>query len=173
MAASKKLGEILVDANILTQEQLEQALRIQNEKGGKLGNILIDLGLIDERTVADIISKQRNFLRITLDLSEIDHSVLNLIPKDICQKFRIIPYKIEDNQLIVAMDDPLNYYAIDMAEFVSAYRVLPAIVEPSKIDEALAFVSEEIDPEQVKEQYQTAQDEVSSAFLGRMIEKNW
>jgi len=161
MAASKKLGEILVDANILTQEQLEQALRIQNEKGGKLGNILIDLGLIDERTVADIISKQRNFLRITLDLSEIDHSVLNLIPKDICQKFRIIPYKIEDNQLIVAMDDPLNYYAIDMAEFVSAYRVLPAIVEPSKIDEALAFVSEEIDQEQVKEQYQTALDEVS------------
>jgi len=154
MADKKKLGEILVDANILTDEQLQQALRIQKTKGGKLGQILVDLGLVDERTIADIIGKQRNFRRIDLNVEDIDENAVALIPKDVCQKYRIIPVKIENNMLILAMDDPLNYFAVDIAEFVSSYRVVPAIAEPSKIEEALGSLGEEVQPTKVKDQFE-------------------
>ncbi len=132
----------MVEAGILTQEQLRQALEIQKRKGGKLGQILIELGWVTEKLITDLVSQQRNFLRIQFDLNDLSPDVLKLIPTDICRKYRLIPYKIENNSLIVAMDDPMNYEAIERAEFVSGYRVTPAIVEPSKIDEALLRLSE-------------------------------
>jgi len=133
----KKLGEILVDSNLLNEEQVQQALRIQEKRGGKLGEIFVNLGLVDEKTIADIVSQQRDFKRIELNIRDIDRSLLHLIPTDVCRKYRIIPFGIENDKLVVAMDDPLNYFALDIVEFVSNYKVMPAIAEPSKIEEIL------------------------------------
>ncbi len=158
--AKKKLGELLLETGILNDNQLEYALKVQEEKGGKLGQILVELGMVTEKLITDLVSQQRNFVRIHLDINELDPNVLSLVPKDICQKYRLIPYKIENNMLVVAMDDPMNYFAIEMAEFASTYRIEPAIVEPSKIDEALLHISDaqEILPAQVEDKYETAID---------------
>ena len=155
VAVAKKLGEILVEAMVITPEQLQQALEIQKRKGGKLGEILIELGLLNEKIIADVVSLQRNIKRINLDINQIDPAVLNLIPKDVCIKYRVLPYAVENNTLLVAMDDPLNQEAINMAQFSANMRVEPGIVEPSKLDEALARLSnaEEILPTQVEEKY--------------------
>ena len=72
----KKLGEILVDSNLLTEEQVQQALRIQERRGGKLGEIFVELGLVDEKTIADFVSLQRDFKRIELNLIDIDRDLL-------------------------------------------------------------------------------------------------
>ena len=154
--AKKKLGELLLEAGILNDNQLEYALKVQEEKGGKLGQVLIELGLVSEKLITDLVSQQRNFVRIHLDVNELDPNIVSLVPKDICQKYRLIPYKIENNMLVVAMDDPMNYFAIEMAEFASSYRIEPAIVEPSKIDEALLHISDaqEILPTQVEDKYE-------------------
>ncbi len=151
----KKLGEILVDMMVITPEQLQQALEIQKRKGGKLGEILIELGLVNEKIIADAVSMQRKIKRINLDINKIDPEILNLIPKDVCIKYRVLPYAIENNALLVAMDDPLNQEAIAVAQFSANMRVEPGIVEPSKLDEALARLSnaEEISPSQLESTY--------------------
>jgi len=156
----KKLGEILVDALIISQDQLDQALNIQKEKGGKVGEILIELGLVTEKIIADVVSMQRDFKRIDIVPSEIDEKILALIPKDVCQKHRIVPVRLDGNSLVIATDDPLNHFAIEMAEFASNRRVIAGIVEPSKIDEVLAHLSdaEEILPTQVEDKYKAAKD---------------
>ncbi|RKZ26569.1 hypothetical protein DRQ29_04730 [bacterium] len=165
---SKKLGEILVEAMVIAPDQLQQALQIQKEKGGKLGQILIDLGLINEKILTDIVSMQRDFTRIDLNVNEIDPNVLRLIPRDVCIKRRIIPYRIEKNLLLIAMDDPLNQEAINMAEFSSNMRVVPGIVEPSKIDEVLARLTDaqEILPTQVADKYKTSVAQSSGKVIG-------
>ncbi|MCD6531595.1 Flp pilus assembly complex ATPase component TadA [bacterium] len=165
---AKKLGEILVEAMVITPEQLQQALEIQKRKGGKLGEILIELGLLNEKIIADIVSLQRNIKRINLDINQIDPAVLNLIPKDVCIKYRVLPYAVENNTLLVAMDDPLNQEAINMAQFSANMRVEPGIVEPSKLDEALARLSnaEEILPTQVEEKYNAPIETTETRVVG-------
>lgn len=134
---TKRLGEILVDSNLLTEEQLHQALRIQDKQGGKLGEILVHLDLVDEATIADIVSEQRDFKRIELDSKKIDRRLLSIIPRDVCRKYRIVPYQVENDMLVLAMDDPLNKFAIDIVEFVTNYSVIPGIAEPSRIEDFL------------------------------------
>ena len=165
---SKKLGEILVEAMVITPTQLQQALRIQKEKGGKLGQILIDLGLINEKILTDIVSMQRDFKRIDLNINEIDPNVLRLIPKDVCIKHRIIPYRVENDTLVLAMDDPLNQEAVSIAEFSSNMRVTPGIVEPSKIDEVLSRLTDaqEILPTQVADKYKTSVAQPTGKVIG-------
>ncbi len=134
---TKRLGEILVDSNLLTEEQLRQALRIQENQGGKLGEILVHLDLVDEGTIADIVSEQRDFKRVELDPQKTDKRLLSIVPRDVCRKYRIIPYQVENDRLILAMDDPLNKFAIDIVEFITNFKVTPGIAEPSRIEELL------------------------------------
>jgi type IV pilus assembly protein PilB len=136
----KLLGEILVDSNYLTSEQLQQALRIQEKQGGKIGEILVRLNLVDEKIIADIVSQQRDFKRIDLDPKKIDRRLLSMVPRNVCRQYRIIPYMIENNMLVLAMDDPLNKFAIETVEFVTNYKVIPGIAEPSKIEELLNLI---------------------------------
>ncbi|RKZ32443.1 type II secretion system protein GspE [bacterium] len=163
----KKLGEILVESMVITQEQLDQALQIQKEKGGKLGEILIDLGLLTEKIIADVVSMQRDLKRIELNVNEIEPNVLNLIPKDVCIKYRVLPYAIENDALLIATDDPLNQDAINMAQFSSNMRVVSGIVEPSKLDEALARLSDaqEILPTQVEDKYKMTMEQKAGKII--------
>ncbi len=138
--SKKRLGEMLVDSNLIDQEQLRQALRIQEKQGGKIGEILVGLNLVDEKTITDLVSQQRDFKRISLDPKKIDRRLLSIVPRDVCRKYRIIPYMVENDMLVLAMDDPLNTFAIETVEFVTNYKVIPGIAEPSKIEEFLAML---------------------------------
>ncbi len=159
--AKKKIGELLLEGNIITPEELEKALKIQDEEGGKLGEIIIELGFASEEKITDFLSHQHDFLRIDLDPSEIDTALLSLVPKDICLRNRILPYKIEANRLIIVTDDPLNQETVRRVEFASDYTVLPAIVEPTKLDQAFRelFPGEDITPTAVSDTYDEAVEE--------------
>ncbi|MBN1755060.1 Flp pilus assembly complex ATPase component TadA [bacterium] len=154
----KKIGQILIELNIINEDQLTLALDLQKRRNQKLGRILVDLGLMSEGTLTDVLSKQLGLRRIKLELDRIDNNVLKLLSEDVCKKYRVLPYAIEKNDLILVMDDPLNAAALEVAKYVSGYNIVPALVARPELDNAFAYVFslEHVSPENLSESYKTA-----------------
>lgn len=123
------LGEMLIAQKAISRKQLDEALEVQLKTGEKLGHILRKLGYISEDVLLETLSQQLGIPRINLvDLGEIPPETLRLVPEFIIKRHNLIPISLKDNNLIVAMSDPLDIFAIDeVALFVGEYRVNPVI----------------------------------------------
>src|SRR5688572_3490545 len=107
-ALERRLGEMLIDDAIITRADLDMALKQQNETGVSLGRLLIDLGKASEWEVAATLGKQLNVPFITLSHYEIDPEVLESIPLELVQKYRIVPVDKTSDTLTIALADPSN-----------------------------------------------------------------
>lgn len=142
---SSKIGAILLSENLITQEQLDKALEVQKKEGGRLGSILIKLGYVDEKKIAEFLSKQHNVPYVDLATVHVEPKVLNLIPKDLCKKFLVVPFDREGQTIMVAIADPSNVYALEELRFVSGFNVRPYVAVESAIRE---FLNKQIDAEE-------------------------
>ncbi len=133
----KQVGEILVEKGIITLEQLQLALKRQQEKGGKLGRLLVRMGFVSEEEISQAISEQINIPHISLKPADIESAAINFIPEDIARKYSLIPISVEGSQLVVAMDDPLNSMALDVLKFTSGMQVVPVLAAHSRIAESI------------------------------------
>lgn len=134
---SSKIGSILLSENLITKEQLERALEVQKKEGGRLGSILIKLGYVDEKKIAEFLSKQHNAPYVDLKSVKIDPKVANLIPKDECRKFLVVPFDREGQTLKVAIADPSNGYALEELRFMTGFNIKPYVAVESVIREIL------------------------------------
>lgn len=125
MAGRKKLGEKLVEKGLITDEQLNHALRIQSRTGELLGRILIDLNLLDEKELEKILDVEELTLK-----EEIDTGLLEILPEEFIRKYKVFPVRKEGNRLYMAMADPLNVVALDDLRLLTGY-----IIEPLKANE--------------------------------------
>src|SRR4051812_44113364 len=101
-----KIGELLITNGLLTQPQLEQALSNQRTYGGKLGTNLIEMGFITDLMLAQFLSKQLKITAATpKDFESIPRDVLDLISKDLAEKHKLIPLRV-DKKIVVAISDP-------------------------------------------------------------------
>lgn len=132
---STKIGTILLSENLITQQQLEKALEVQKKDGGRLGSILIRLGFVDEKKIAEFLSRQYNVPYIDLKAIHIEPKILDIIPKDLCRKFLVIPFDKEGPTVKVAIADPSNVYAIEELRFVSGYTIRAYVAVESAIRE--------------------------------------
>ena len=124
-------------SGIITREQLSEALNAQRLEGGKLGDVLQKLGYVDEETIATLLSEQYGIPFIDLNGYEIEPSVINLIPSELCQKYELIPIKRTGSSLTVAMVDPTNVYSLDDIKFMTGLNIEPVIALESAIKEAI------------------------------------
>jgi len=129
------LGQMLLTEKAITQKQLDEALELQLKTGEKLGNILKNLGYITEDVLLETLSQQLGIPRINLaDIGEIPPETLRLIPEFIIKRHNLIPISLKENNLMVAMSDPLDIFAIDeVALFVGEYRINPVIAFEDEI----------------------------------------
>ena len=118
-----KLGQLLISANIISEEQLREAITLQRKEGGRLGANLIKLGYLNEEKLVAFLSRQFNVPAITLSEYKIDTSVLKLIPYEIARKYLIMPVARVGATLTIAMADPTNVFAIDDVKFMTGYNV--------------------------------------------------
>ncbi|ACM21717.1 type IV pilus biogenesis ATPase PilB [Geotalea daltonii FRC-32] len=134
-----RLGELLVKNNIITKEQLTNALQEQKEAGGqqRLGSILIKNGLISEPDLTSFLSKQYGFPSINLQDFEVDPAVVKIIPVDIAQKYQIVPVNRSGGTLIIAMCDPSNIFAIDDIKFMTGYNIEVVVASETSIKAAI------------------------------------
>ncbi|MBW2630460.1 MAG: Flp pilus assembly complex ATPase component TadA [Deltaproteobacteria bacterium] len=137
MRIRKRLGEMLVNAELLTEDQLEQALPGQKKAGLKLGQYLIQEGWVREDQIIDQISKQLNVEKYIPEKYPIDQDLASLVPFDIAQKYQVTPLKKKRNLLTVAMTDPMDIDAIDSIELLANMEVTPVICSEKEINQLI------------------------------------
>jgi hypothetical protein len=138
MAGRKKLGEILVQAGVLTDAQLRAALNEQRRWGGPLGRILVDMKLITEDAMVQALSHQLNLPAVALDQRSIDPSVLDLVPGELAEQHALVPFAVQGKFLDVAMVDPTNLASIDELRIKTRLNVRPYLAGPKSIERALS-----------------------------------
>jgi type IV pilus assembly protein PilB len=134
---SVRLGELLTKASLITQDQLKEALRIQKETGGKLGETLIKLGFVSEEDITECLSQQFGVPSINLQHFEIDSGVIKLIPGDVARKYNILPVNKTGATITIAMADPTNVFAMDDIKFMTGYNVEPVVASELGIKAAI------------------------------------
>ncbi len=135
---SVRLGELLIKANLITQDQLKEALKSQKEMGGaKLGEALIKLGFVAEEDITECLSQQFGVPSINLNHFEIDSSVIKLIPADVARKYNILPVNKTGATITIAMADPTNVFAMDDIKFMTGYNVEPVVASEIGIKAAI------------------------------------
>ncbi|MDT8421409.1 MAG: hypothetical protein RQ754_13345, partial [Desulfuromonadales bacterium] len=135
---AKRLGEILIEKNLITEEQLEEATEIQCLYGGRLGTGLIELGAIDEDTLGLVLS---DALRLTYFkpslMMNIAAEIIELVPRQLALKHLVVPCKLEGKRLFLAMSNPNDLSAIDDLAFNLGYRIVPVVVPELRLYLAL------------------------------------
>lgn len=124
MAGEKKrLGNILVSAGKITEEQLQEALRAQKVLGKKLGEILVDNNSVTEDQIIEAIEEQTGIKKIDLNNIDFDRKAITLIPQNLCNKYILIPFGFSNNKIKVALVDPLNIFAIDDVSIATGFEI--------------------------------------------------
>ncbi|HIE65599.1 MAG TPA: type IV-A pilus assembly ATPase PilB [Nitrospiria bacterium] len=134
---AEKLGRVVLDANLVTEDQLQKALLTQKRDGGRLGEILIRLGFVDESHLLQCLSQQHGVTLIDLNKTKIDPAVTRLVPAEIAKKHLVIPVKRLGSSLSLAMVDPSDVYAIDNVKFATGYNVEPYIASEATVIAAI------------------------------------
>jgi type IV pilus assembly protein PilB len=135
---SVELGGMLVKAGKISQNELDQALKIQKKTNGKLSDILIEIGAIaDEEDLFQFVGKQLNIGALRLSDVELNPEVVKLIPLDIARKFNVIAISRIGKTLIVAISDPNNIYVLDAIKFITGCNIQPVISPEKSIQKAI------------------------------------
>jgi len=134
---TKKLGELLLENGLLTEEQCQNALDVQKKTGKRLGQAVIDLGYVKEEDLLQILSKQMSIPHIWLRKGMVDPKVVNVIPGDKARLYKIMPmFRIKD-VLIVATSDPQAIFVFDEIEKTTGLVVKPVLTRSSDIEKAI------------------------------------
>lgn len=135
----KKLGEYLIEAGLVTEQQLKEALRRQRQTREPLGHILAKSGMVTEGDVCRVLHDQLGLPVVDLAAVAIEESVIRLVKEELAKKYTAIPIELEGrNTLRVAMADPLNAAALEDLRFQSGYFIRPALAPPTEIVEAIS-----------------------------------
>lgn len=133
----KKLGEILVDNNIISGENLRRALDLQRSEGGLLGEILVRLGYVSERDIVRAITVQYGFPFLPLENYQLKQELKEIIPENVARQYGILPVDVFGNVLTVAMSNPLNEKAIEDIEMLTRKKVQVFIGTITSIRESI------------------------------------
>ena len=120
---SKQLGELLIESGIITDSQLEKALKIQREKGGLIGQILVVLGFAKEDEIAQSLTVQYGFPYLPLNCYEINSEAIKLIPENVAKQYNLIAIDKIGDLLTIAMSNPLNIQAVEDIEMITKFKV--------------------------------------------------
>lgn len=135
---SAKLGEILVRENLITPQQLREALEYQRASGGRLGSNLVKLGIISDDVITTVLSRQYGVPSINLELFQIEKTTISLIAQEVALKYMVLPISKVGANLTLAMADPTNVFAMDDIKFMTGLNVEPVIASESSIQAAIA-----------------------------------
>ncbi len=138
-SSSKRLGKMLVRSGVITDAQLEHALARAN--GGSITTMLATLGYADETLIARTVAESTGLQFVDLALTDIDGHAATLIPMDVARRYYALPIKLEEDELVVAMSDPANIFAIDDLRILTGYSVRPVVAAESDLVNAIERLS--------------------------------
>jgi type IV pilus assembly protein PilB len=132
-----KLGELLLKENMVTPQQLQEALGHQKMNGGKLGKAFVSLGYVKDEEITSLLSRQYGVPSINLDHFEVDPAIIKIIPAETARKYQILPLSRSGATLTIAMADPTNVFAMDDIKFMTGYNVEPVVASETSLEDAI------------------------------------
>jgi type IV pilus assembly protein PilB len=136
----KPMGQLLVEAGVITRDQLDHALREHEGGKGPLGSVLVRLGYAGERAIAQALADQMQMPLLALADETIDEAVACRLPRETAVALRCLPLRREGGRLLLAMVDPLNFDALNTVETLCAAPVEPRIAVESELLAAIGRV---------------------------------
>ncbi|WP_138495660.1 type II secretion system ATPase GspE [Paenibacillus pinistramenti] len=134
----KRLGDLLVENGIISQDQLEEALTEQRKTKRKLGDLLISQGYVTEQQLIEVLEFQLGIPHVSLFKYQIDPAITQIIPESMAKRYQVLPFMKEGGKLMVAMADPLDYFAIEDLRMTTGFRIEPAISSRDELTRAIA-----------------------------------
>ncbi|WP_088226211.1 ATPase, T2SS/T4P/T4SS family [Desulfosporosinus sp. FKB] len=133
----KRLGEILINGGVISSNQLEEALALQKSLGLRLGEVLIRQGLVSEEDILRTMQSQLGVPSVDLNRLVVAEEVLRLLPENVVRKYTVLPVELNNAQLLVAMNDPTDYFAIEDLRIASGMMVKPCLAKKEDILRAI------------------------------------
>ena len=140
MIEQRPIGQILREVANISEEDLEKGLQTQRSTREPLGAVLVKMGLITERDRARALCRQWGVPFIDMSEKTIDPEIVNIIPRNMIQRSRVLPLERNGNRLVVAMANPLDIFAIDQLRLITGMEIDPVITIEEELNNAIANV---------------------------------
>lgn len=134
---NKRLGEILLEAGLISDKQLRCALTVQKKRHARLGQVLADLGFISEQLMAKVLEFQLGISAVSLSESTVNPAFVNIIPRHLAQKYLVFPLYVKENVMHIAMADPLDHAAIKEIRMACGLKVEVCLTTKSEVEKAI------------------------------------
>jgi len=181
MQLSQEICDLLIKKKLVSEQDLDKARKACAEKGGNLGDILVDMRVVSRENLMTVISEEFGFPPLKLSRLKIDPEILAVIPKKISATYQMLPISRIGKQLTVAMVDPLNIFALDDLKIITSMNISPVITTEDDMKEAITryyekSADEEIhaivnDMESAHMQMVSEEEDLSSGDLLRITEE--
>jgi type IV pilus assembly protein PilB len=122
-----RLGRLLLENNLISEMQLDEALDEQQGSGKSIGRVFIEKGMITEGQLTSVLAEQIGVRYVDLNSYAIDPEAANIIDDNLARRYTVVPIDFEDGKVIVAMADPTNVFALDDLRIMSGMEVLPVV----------------------------------------------
>ncbi len=128
-----RIGDLLVAQQIISQDQLESALKAQKSTGLKLGRQLIDLEYVEENTLLSLLSKQLEIPFVELKNFRFDPDLVQTLPENLARRYRVMILKEDGDGVLLGMSDPTDIFGLDDLQRVIPKPIRPAVVRESEL----------------------------------------
>jgi len=136
----KKLGEMLIDAEVLNEDQLRHFLDEQKKTGLKLGKLLIQQGILSETQMVDLLSRQLKIEKYHPDKYPVDLGLATVFPAETAQKYQVAPLKRKGRLLTIAMTDPVDINALDYIESLTNEEVETVVCTERELNQLIGQI---------------------------------
>lgn len=136
----RRLGELLIAAGTITNEQLELGLNLQKGTKDRLGKVLIDNGIITENQLIEALQMQLGIEFIDLTKINIPTELARAVPKNLAKQYQVVPVKSVKDELYLAMSDPMNFYAIEDVRKAVRKKIIPMVATASAVEHAIQIL---------------------------------
>ena len=129
----ERMGRLLLEAQLVSEDHIREALEVQRSSGSRLGSILVQMGVISEAVLLEFLSQQYGVPTVELSGSQAEEEVLSLVPLEVAQKYMVVPVRKTSSRLALAMVDPSNMAVIDEMAFRTGLQVAPMVAMESEM----------------------------------------
>lgn len=165
----KKLGDLLKESGLLNETDIVEALR-DKKQGQKLGDTLLEKGMITEQQLLEVLELQLGIPSVSLYRYPVDEKLTDFIPKETAQKRVLMPLNQKENTITVAMNDPMDYYAIDDLELSTGFEIKPVIASKEDILQAINKYYDLKDTEMTGESVISSEDAPAIRIMDQILQ---
>ncbi len=138
--AYRRLGELLLAAKMITEEDLQRGLELQKGTKQRLGSVLISNGIITEEDLINALQMQLGIEYVDLTKVDIPIEMAQILPKNIARQYQVVPVRVVKDELYLAMSDPMNFYAIEEVRKAVRRKVVPVVATASAVEHAIMIL---------------------------------